>query len=112
MPQITAVLLSALLATQDAPLIDRPTPVPVKVLAFVGAGFVAAGIGFEIASSANPAGPTSVEAQRQQVGGIALISSGLSLLIIAALLTPWTGPKLALWANGHGGGLTWMAQWP
>jgi hypothetical protein len=101
------VILALALATEPLPA-DRPTRPAVQALAFVGVAFLGVGLGFEITgrAGADPRAPVlewSAHAQADTVGGIALMGAGLCLVTIAAILTPWHFPSLAVWVTPGGG---------
>lgn len=95
--------------------LDPPARPAVKVLAFIGAGLMGVGLGFEITGRAatDPRAPVlewRSHAQSNTIGGIALIGTGLCLVTIAALLTRWHFPSLALRAGPRGALIT--VSWP
>lgn len=100
--------LPAILALSlAAPPIDRPTRPAVQVLAFVGAGLLAAGLAFEINGQVGADPRAQVlewqsQAQSHIVGGIALMGAGACLITIAALLTPWRAPAVSIWVSPSG----------
>lgn len=100
-------LILAMTVAAENPPVDRPVRPAAQVLAFVGTGFLAVGLAFEITgrAGADPRAPVlewSAHAQADTIGGIALMGAGLCLVTIAALLTPWHLPPLALWATPGG----------
>lgn len=102
------VVLAAMLAGSPPP-VDRPTRPFVQVTAFAGAGLLAMGLGFAVTGLAGsdpqtPAYEWSRTAPANTVGGIALMSVGLCLITIAALLTPWARPS-ARWLAANAAGL-------
>lgn len=102
LPLILAVTVGA-----EPPPVDRPVRPAAQVMAFLGTGFLAAGLAFEITGRAgsDPRAPVlewSAHAQSDTVGGIALMGAGLCLITIAALLTRWHFPSLAVWATPGG----------
>lgn len=110
-------LVLAITLGAEPPQVDRPARTPVKVLAFVGTGFLTLGLAFEITgrAGADPRAPVlewSAHAQANTVGGLALMGGGLCLLSIAALLTPWHFPSLAVWATPGGAMVGLGARWP
>jgi hypothetical protein len=86
-------------------------------MAFIGTGLLAVGLMFEITGRAGsdataPVLEWSAHAQADTVGGIALMSAGLCFITIAALLTPWRPPPVALWISSRGAMVSIGAQWP
>jgi energy-converting hydrogenase Eha subunit A len=91
---MTVVLALALAAEPVA--VDRPARLEVKVAAFSGAGLLTLGVVFEII------GRTQGSAH-DTIGAVGLISAGLSLITVAALLTPWRIPNVAIVPTPGGG---------
>lgn len=86
---IPLVLAATLTPAQPA---EPPTRRAVQLMAFSGAGLLAAGLAFEITGAGAPASTAPDLAAAQTVGGVALMSVGLCFLAIAAVLTPWNAP--------------------
>ncbi|MDP1829344.1 MAG: hypothetical protein Q8L48_39125 [Archangium sp.] len=108
MSSILPVVLALAVAAEVSPA-DRPARPAVRVLAYVGTGFLAVGLAFEITgrAGADPKAPVlawSEHAQANTIGGIALMGAGLCLVTIAALLTPWHFPTLSI--SPSAGGVT------
>ncbi len=100
---VLAAILALTVAAEPLEL-NPPARPAVKVMAFLGAGLMTVGLGFEITGRAatDPRAPVlewSSHAQSDTIGGIALIGAGLCLVTIAALLTRWHFPSLALRAD-------------
>lgn len=110
-------LILAMTLVAESPPVDRPTRTSVKVMAFVGTSLLGLGLAFEITgrAGADPRAPVlewSSHAQANTIGGIALMGAGLCLITIAALLTPWHFPSLAVWATPGGAMVALGARWP
>lgn len=114
-------LLLALTAGADSLPVDRPiepaTRPAVQVLAWAGVGLISVGLGFELTgrAGADPRAPVlawSERATSYSVGGIALLGAGLCLVTIAALLTPWHFPALALSVSPSGASVAVAVRWP
>ena len=112
LPIIVALTLAA-----EPPAVPARTRPGVTVLAFVGAGLVAAGLGFEITGRAgsDPRAPVyewRPNAQANIVGGLSLIAAGLCLITVAAALTRWQVPSVSLQVTPDGArlalGVTWL----
>ena len=96
LPLILALSLSAEPAHQ-------PSPAAVMLTASLGFALGGLGVGFEISGRARPA-ESNPRAEANTVGGVALISMGLCLFLIAAALSEWRfAPK---------GPLVLGVQWP
>lgn len=67
--------------------------------------------GVAVAVSASGA-QSVIERDRLTVGAVGLAATGLSLLAISILLTPWKGPHMGLWVDKNGAGLAWGFHWP
>ena len=112
LPVIVALTLAA-----EPPELEARTRPGVTVLAFVGAGLVAAGLGFEITGRAgsDPRAPVHEwrpHAQANIVGGLSLIGVGLCFITIAAVLTRWR-PSTISWSVTPGGARVALgATWP
>ena len=125
MSSVLPLMLALAVAAEDSP-VDRPagastedTPArpAVRALAFVGTGFLTVGLAFEITgrAGADPKAPVlawSEHAQANTLGGIALMGAGLCLITIAALLTPWHFPTLAISPMPGGAMLALGARFP
>lgn len=112
LPVIVALTLAA-----EGPAVPVRTRPGVTVLAFVGAGLVAAGLGFEIAGRAGRDPRAKVyelrpNAEANIVGGLSLIAAGLCLITVAAVLTRWRVPAVSLWVTPDGARLALGASWP
>ncbi len=116
MGNVLPVIVALTLATE--PLVVEPRTRPgVTVLAFVGAGLVATGLGFEITGRAGSDPRALVHewranAQSNSVGGLSLIAVGLCLITIAAVLTRWKLPAVSLSVTPDGARLALGANWP
>ncbi len=116
MSGLLPVVLAALLAAEPIP-VERPTRPGVQAAALFGAGLLAAGLIFEIAGRAgsDPVAPVlelRPYAQANTIGGVALISGGLCFITIAALLTPWRLPSIAVIPTAGGAMFSFGAVWP
>ena len=89
------VVLALALATEPVP-VDRPARLEVKVAAFSGAGLLTLGVVFELVGRTQ-------HSPHDTIGAVGLISAGLSLITVAALLTPWRIPNVALVLTPGGG---------
>lgn len=112
-----SLLIALTAAAELNPQPEVPTPPAVKVLAFVGAGMIGAGLGLELTGRAgsDPRAPVpewSQDAAFFSVGGIAMTGAGLCLVAIAALLTPWQSPSLAISWSAHGVSVAVAVRWP
>lgn len=114
---MTALLIASILtappAAGTAPASPRPlAPVTrpgVQVAAWLGAALLTLGVAVEFTGQAglDPRAPVTAWADAAPlniVGGFGLIGAGLGFITIAAVLTPWGAPPVALWLDGHGGG--------
>jgi|GEM_PF-6457114 hypothetical protein len=108
MQTVTALVVVAMLGADLRP-VDRPARPAVQAAAFVGAGFLTAGVAFEIAASDRTLAQYAVS---NTIGGIALMAAGLCFITIAAVLTTWHFPSLSVWATAGGAGLVVSAPWP
>lgn len=100
-------LIIALTMASETPPVDRPVRPAVVVMAVVGTGMLTVGLMFEITGRAgsDPIAPVpewGAHAQANTLGGFALMGAGLCLVTIAALLTPWRLPPLAVWPTAGG----------
>ncbi len=116
MVSVLPVLL-ALAVGADSPPVEQPTRPAVHVLAWTGVGLIGVGVGFGITGLAGSNARAPVlewreDAARYSVGGIALIGAGLCLVTIAALLTPWHFPALALFISPGGASVAVAVRWP
>lgn len=110
-------LVIALTAAADfKPQPEVPTRPAVKVLAFVGAGMIGAGLGLELTGRAGADPRAPVPEWRQDaaffsVGGVAMAGAGLCLVTIAALLTPWHFPSLSVSWSANGASVAVAVRW-
>lgn len=120
MVSVLPVLL-ALTVGADSPPVDQPIAVPtrpgVQALAWVGVGLIGVGLGFELTGRAGadaraPVPEWREHAAQYSVGGIALMGAGLCVVTIAALLTPWHFPSLALGISPGGASVAVVVRWP
>ena len=116
MTSVLRLVLAMTVAAEPVP-VDRPVRPPVQVMAVIGTGFLAVGLMFEITGRAatDPRAPVlewSKHAQADTIGGIALMSAGLCFITIAALLTPWRLPPVALWVTPGGAMVSMGAPLP
>ncbi|MDP2274078.1 MAG: hypothetical protein Q8N23_35990 [Archangium sp.] len=116
MGSVLSVIVALTLAA-EAPAVPARTRPGVTVLAFVGAGLVTAGLGFEISGRAgrDPRAPVyewRPNAEANIVGGLSLIAAGLCLITIAAVLTRWQVPAVSLSVTPGGARLALGATWP
>lgn len=120
---MTALLVASILTAQPATGAASASPrserVPrtrpgVQVAAWLGAALLTVGVAVEFTGQAglDPRAPVTAWADAAPlniVGGFGLIGAGLGFITIAAVLTPWGAPPVALWLDGHGGGL--VVRW-
>ncbi len=116
MGSVLPVIVALTLAAEPPAVQVRARP-GVTVLAFVGAGMVVAGLGFEITGRAgsDPRAPVyewRPNARANIVGGLSLIAAGLCLITIAAVLTRWQVPAISLSVTPDGARLALGATWP
>ena len=112
LPVIVALTLAA-----EPPAVEARTRPGVTVLAFVGAGLVTTGLGFELTGRAgsDPRAPVQewrLHAQANIVGGVSLIAVGLCFITIAAVLTRWRPPAVSFALTPHGARVALGATWP
>ncbi|MFZ5441411.1 MAG: hypothetical protein ACOZQL_15490 [Myxococcota bacterium] len=111
---VAALLIAAVLGAEPPRTPAPQTPAGVQVAAWLGATMITLGIAVEFTGQAglDPRAPVTAWAEAAPlniVGGFALIGAGLGFVTIAAVRTPWRAPPLALWLDGHGGGL--VVRW-
>ena len=101
MASALSIILALSLASE--PPVRPPSANGIAITAALGFSLVGFGVGYELSARAGPA-EFALHAEANTVGGVGLMSMGLCLLLIAAVLTEWRFPAR--------GPLVLGAQWP
>jgi hypothetical protein len=98
-PPFMPLFLALVLATAPPPTPPRAPPsLGITLTASLGLALMGAGVGYQVSA------PTSPHPEANTVGGVALITMGLCVFLIAALLTELHFPTNRTLVLG--------AQWP